>query len=441
MSNPDVVKEKKKICRFGINEQKDLLAIYNDNKNEREIRNNLESGKVPSMLLILWKAYFTNNKDKSKVEKANYGTFGENILKFYQTKCLGLNTNNDSDANTNANANTNAPSKRTEGRVTLNKKRKHEDDLNELNKKQQALDEELRKISKDVENLNERYDNLVDDGVIVHDDYDDAEKMFREIEDLRKSCFTYLSDANMNNHYCQLFNKMRVIMDCCFEMPWAAKFKQELQPVVPTMPILAASSSSSSSTSIPKVAITLDNNQLLKNIRNRRHDRLNTLHNKTKEIVDLIDSKNDIKSRNKSIISELVKEPKAKGFDTLLEKTILEQQIEESFNKLINNLKKYRLLEPRKDFVDNKASYFGVLLDPKHATRNLIICNDSSNNEFESSVLKKIENVIEENFSNGQERRTSNRRKPFFSFKNIQNENENENENENKNADSDSDTN
>ena len=57
MSNPDVVKEKKKICRFGINEQKYLLAIYNKNKNDREIRINLESDKVPSKLLILYNIF------------------------------------------------------------------------------------------------------------------------------------------------------------------------------------------------------------------------------------------------------------------------------------------------------------------------------------------------------------------------------------------------
>jgi hypothetical protein len=57
MSNPDVVKEKKKICRFGINEQKYLLAIYNKNKNDREIRINLESDKVLSKLLILYNVF------------------------------------------------------------------------------------------------------------------------------------------------------------------------------------------------------------------------------------------------------------------------------------------------------------------------------------------------------------------------------------------------
>jgi len=57
MSNPDIVKEKKKICRFGINEQKYLLAIYNKNKNDREIRINLESDKVLSKLLILYNVF------------------------------------------------------------------------------------------------------------------------------------------------------------------------------------------------------------------------------------------------------------------------------------------------------------------------------------------------------------------------------------------------
>ena len=186
MNLSEIVKEKKLICRFGSKEQEDLSKIFNDNKNDREIRNNTERDKVPSKLLELWKAYFVNNKGKLKKEKVNYPTYDENILKFYKNFCLDDDKNTNTNTNTNTNAN--ISSKRTENRRDAENKRKQEDEDNEKERKRQALENESVQIGTMVTDVNKRFDVLMKDGLIYMDDYEVAKTLFDDINNIRSSC-------------------------------------------------------------------------------------------------------------------------------------------------------------------------------------------------------------------------------------------------------------
>jgi len=54
VSSPDVVREKKKVCRLGTSEQKYLLATCSRGRSGREARTSLVSDKVPSKQLVLY---------------------------------------------------------------------------------------------------------------------------------------------------------------------------------------------------------------------------------------------------------------------------------------------------------------------------------------------------------------------------------------------------